>query len=107
MGVKTRDYKSPRHGPKEALQKCREQAQMREAAERVARHIRSIGERRASTRQSRWAAQQLLQSFLRAEPGHTERPRREEVTQNADEERAGEVDENTAPRHLCDGDIAA
>ncbi len=27
-------------GTKEALQKCREQAQMREAAERVARHIR-------------------------------------------------------------------
>ncbi len=29
-----------RHEAKEALQKCREQAQMREAAERVARHIR-------------------------------------------------------------------
>ncbi len=28
---------------REALQKCREQAQMREAAERVARHIRKLG----------------------------------------------------------------
>jgi pyruvate dehydrogenase complex dehydrogenase (E1) component len=30
----------PRAGLKEPLQKCREQAQMREAAERVARHIK-------------------------------------------------------------------
>lgn len=32
---------------------------MREASEQVAIHISEIGERRASTRLSRWAAQQL------------------------------------------------